>query len=390
MKNYLLFNIGLILVLGLLIAPACFAQTPSYTCTLANDVQTANNVYEFDIYLLRKGATQFELAQIQFGFLYNDAIRNGGTLSVSYVTGSVDASIVSSGQENNDFNTSTAGCIKIAAKLPTGGSGTGAIISNVSPGTRVGRLRLTNSIPFVGTLMNIAWSFSTLPYPSKVFAYVGGINTDITVPGNHINSLANSPLPVELSSFAANVQARNITILWETQTEKNSDRFEVERSLMDDNKWETIGSVKASVLSNSPKQYSYMDKNLQTGTYQYRIKMIDNDGSFEYSKIVESVITLPKNFELNQNYPNPFNPSTKISYSLPNDSRVTLDIFNLIGERIGQLVNQDQAAGYYSVGFSNASVNKSLSSGIYLYRIHAVDKSTGKDFSSIKKMVLLK
>jgi hypothetical protein len=195
---------------------------------------------------------------------------------------------------------------------------------------------------------------------------------------------------VELSSFAANVQARNITILWETQTEKNSDRFEVERSLMDDNKWETIGSVKASVLSNSPKRYSYTDKNLQAGTYQYRIKMIDNDGSFEYSKIVESVITLPKNFELNQNYPNPFNPSTKISYSLPNDSRVTLDIFNLIGERIGQLVNQDQAAGYYSVGFSNASVNKSLSSGIYLYRIHAVDKSTGKDFSSIKKMVLLK
>jgi hypothetical protein len=106
--------------------------------------------------------------------------------------------------------------------------------------------------------------------------------------------------------------------------------------------------------------------------------------------MIESEFTLPKNFELNQNYPNPFNPSTKISYSLPNDSKVTLGIFNLIGERIGQLVNQDQSAGYYSVDFSNVSVNKSLSSGVYLYRIHAVDKSTGKDFSSIKKMVLLK
>jgi hypothetical protein len=200
----------------------------------------------------------------------------------------------------------------------------------------------------------------------------------------------NSPLPVELSSFISTLNGRTVQLTWETKTEKNSNIFEIQRSLIKNNSWVNIGSVKAAFLSNSPKVYYFTDKNLQSSTCQYRLKMIDNDGTFEYSKIVETVITLPKNFELNQNYPNPFNPSTKISYNLPNDSRVTLDIFNIIGERVGQLVNQDQAAGYYSVDFNNSSVNKSLSSGIYLYRIHAVDKSTGKDFSSIKKMVLLK
>jgi hypothetical protein len=199
----------------------------------------------------------------------------------------------------------------------------------------------------------------------------------------------NNPLPVELSTFTANLNGRNIQLNWETKTEKNSNKFEIQRSLTSYNNWASIGSVKAAVLSNSTKQYSYTDKNLQTGKYQYRLKMIDNDGTFEFSKIVETVITLPKNFELNQNYPNPFNPSTKISYSLPNDSKVTLDIYNIVGERVGQLVNQDQAAGYYSVDF-NSSVVKSLSSGVYLYRIHAIDNSTGKDFSSVKKMVMLK
>ena len=227
-------------------------------------------------------------------------------------------------------------------------------------------------------------------------AYSVTTSTFLNQPGDITGGLyislvqSNAALPVELSTFTSNLNGRTVQLNWETKTEKNSNKFEIQRSLTSDNNWASLGSVKAADLSSSIKQYSYADKNLQAGTYQYRLKMIDNDGTYEYSKVLETVITLPKNFELNQNYPNPFNPSTKISYSLPNDSKVTLDIFNLIGERIGQLVSQDQAAGYYSVDFSNASVNKSLSSGVYLYRIHAVDKSTGKDFSSIKKMVLLK
>ncbi|MDR3667160.1 MAG: T9SS type A sorting domain-containing protein [Ignavibacteriaceae bacterium] len=197
------------------------------------------------------------------------------------------------------------------------------------------------------------------------------------------------PLPVELSSFTSKLSGRDVNLNWSSQTEKNSDKFLIERKSTQDN-WESIGSVKAAVLSNSPKQYSYVDKNIQSGKYQYRLKMIDNDGSFAYSKIIEADVSKPMNYELCQNYPNPFNPSTKINYNIPVDSKVTLEVFNLNGERVTQLVNEEQSAGYYSIDFNSTSINRNLSSGVYFYRIIVSDKVTGTNFSSIKKMVLLK
>ena len=95
-------------------------------------------------------------------------------------------------------------------------------------------------------------------------------------------------------------------------------------------------------------------------------------------------------FLLGQNYPNPFNPSTKIDYNLPFDSKVSLEVYNIIGNRIAQLVNKEQLAGYYSVDFNLSSFNREISSGVYFYRITAVDKTTVNNFSSIKKMILLK
>jgi hypothetical protein len=223
------------------------------------------------------------------------------------------------------------------------------------------------------------------------------LGTPISLPGsgglgNLYVSLADvaggeNPLPVELSSFASAINGRDITLNWETKTEKNSDKFIVERSIINnDLKWEAVVTVKAAVLSNSPKQYSFTDKNLQAGKYQYRLKMIDNDGSFNYSVVVETEVALPKTFDLSQNYPNPFNPSTKINYNLASDSKVTLEVYSISGERVVLLVDQNQSAGFYSVNFSN----KNVSSGVYFYRITAIDKITGNQFSSIKKMMLLK
>ena len=98
----------------------------------------------------------------------------------------------------------------------------------------------------------------------------------------------------------------------------------------------------------------------------------------------------PAQFMLEQNYPNPFNPSTNIDYNLPFDSKVSLEVYNIIGNKIAQLVNEEQLAGYYSVNFNSSSINRNISSGVYFYRITAVDKTTGNNFSAIKKMILLK
>jgi len=94
----------------------------------------------------------------------------------------------------------------------------------------------------------------------------------------------------------------------------------------------------------------------------------------------------PNRFVLNQNYPNPFNPSTTISYSLPSESKVKLQIINLLGQEVATLVNTTESAGYHKVIF-NAGY---LASGIYIYRISAISVDTKKEFVSTKKLMLLK
>ena len=268
------------------------------------------------------------------------------------------------------------------------GTFTGTSISGISDYTRLVLVKRTNSSsPW---LLNGTHVTTTGSNSVPVLSRTGMSGFSEFAVGASFNE---NPLPVELSSFTSNVNGRDVSLSWTTKTEKNSDKFVIERSILNGNLnqiWTNIGSVKASVLSNSPKQYSYIDKNLQAGKYQYRLKMIDNDGSFQYSKIVETEISIPKNFDLSQNYPNPFNPSTKIKYNLPFDARVNLEIYNVTGEKIGQLVNQDQSAGYYNVEFNSSSVNKNISSGIYLYKITIIDKATGNNFTAIKKMILLK
>ena len=96
---------------------------------------------------------------------------------------------------------------------------------------------------------------------------------------------------------------------------------------------------------------------------------------------------------MNQNYPNPFNPSTKINYQLPATSFVKLSICDIRGREIVTLINKQQDAGYYSVEWNGKDEQQRVvSSGIYFYKIRAVDLSSTKEHSyvSVKKMLLLK
>ncbi len=87
-----------------------------------------------------------------------------------------------------------------------------------------------------------------------------------------------------------------------------------------------------------------------------------------------------RSFNLSQNYPNPFNPSTTIHYSIPEQSTVTLEIFDVLGRRVKVLVREHKNAGNYKIEFRS----QNLSSGIYFYRIKA------GDFIDTKKMILLR
>jgi hypothetical protein len=192
-------------------------------------------------------------------------------------------------------------------------------------------------------------------------------------------------LPVELSTFSAKIKINNVFLEWQTATEVDNYGFEVERcekSNIEGETWQKIGFVQGHGNSNSYKTYSFTDKNLQSRKFLYRLKMINTDGSFEYSNEVEVEITLPTEFTLSQNYPNPFNPTTKIDYQLPFNSEVKIELFSITGERVAVIVNQQQEAGYYTVEINSASLE--LSSGVYIYRIEWNDKF------KVKRMMLIK
>jgi len=230
-------------------------------------------------------------------------------------------------------------------------------------------------------------TFSNESIPGDPGATNPGINPDFSGLSGGPYHTGSYALPVELTSFTANVSGSQVTLNWKTATEVNNFGFEVERSLSSHSSslnghsltevWETIGFVAGSGNSNSVKEYSFTDNlnhsSIQSfnHSFRYRLKQIDNDGTFAYSKEIEVENLRPSTFDLRQNYPNPFNPSTVISYQLPEDSRVSLKIFDILGNEVAELVNMQQEAGYYN--YELGIGNFQLSSGVYLYRIVAGD-----------------
>jgi hypothetical protein len=354
---------------------------------LANGKQVSSRVFEVDVYILSTSAP-FELATFSLGISFNNAIKGKGILKPTWVPSSSQLSNQS--ELPTALNASTAGVIKIAGKIPPG-AGSGSIITNISPGTKIGRLRLTNSTRFAsGQQMNFTW-LSASPYPTGVFAYVGRVNTTIATVGTYSNYQLSTPIYVDSTSLSSKIQGQTIVLSW-TSNDQIDNKLEIQRAAIDskstDTIWNTVSLVQSSDLSDSTQLSSYSDTKLQSGKYQYRIKITDSDSTISYSNVVETVIAeIPMNFAISQNYPNPFNPSTKINYQVPNDARVILEVYNIAGQKVAELVNQDQSAGYYTVDFGTTG---KLASGVYIYRINASDKATGKNFTETKKMMLLK
>ncbi len=187
------------------------------------------------------------------------------------------------------------------------------------------------------------------------------------------------PLPVELASFTGNLHNNDVILNWQTASEINNRGFEVLRS--DNNQiWNRVGFVSGFGTTTRPQNYAFKDKSLKPGIYQYKLKQIDFDNSYNYSNSIEIKVNLTQGFSLSQNYPNPFNPSTVIHYVLDNKQFVNLKIYNVLGREVATLINEEKPAGEYNIEFNGAN----LPSGIYLYQLR-----TG-NYVETKKMTLLK
>jgi hypothetical protein len=164
----------------------------------------------------------------------------------------------------------------------------------------------------------------------------------------------------------------------------NNFGFEVQRSVAS-SEFVTVGFVNGNGTTTEAKTYRFVDDNLVSGNYTYRLKQVDFNGTFSYSDIVNADVTALVQFELSQNYPNPFNPSTKINFSLAVDSKVSLKVFNVLGQEVTSLLNGNLTAGSHQLNFDASALN----SGVYLYRIEA-SGSNGTNFIEVKKMILTK
>ncbi|MBN1634592.1 MAG: S8 family serine peptidase [Ignavibacteria bacterium] len=195
---------------------------------------------------------------------------------------------------------------------------------------------------------------------------------------------SDSPLPVVLESFTSSVAANNVKLNWITASEENNSGFEIQKTeyrSQETEVWNKVGFVKGNGSKNSATNYSFEEKNLQTGKYKYRLKQIDYNGNYKYFELAGVVeVGVPAKFDLSQNYPNPFNPVTKINFALPQSGLVSLKIYDVLGKEIAVVINEMKDAGYYTVSFDASG----LSSGVYFYRL------SSNGFSSVKRMVVLK
>jgi V8-like Glu-specific endopeptidase len=186
-------------------------------------------------------------------------------------------------------------------------------------------------------------------------------------------------IPVELTSFTAVGYDDYAEISWITSTETNNAGFSLERKSSNTD-WNEVAFINGNGTTTETRAYNYVDERLTVGVHNYRIKQIDYDGTFTYSKIVEVDITAPDNYVLLQNYPNPFNPSTTIKFSIPAEAVVQLNIFNTIGEKVSEVFSGSLNAGYHEMIFDASA----LTSGIYFYRLES------NEFVNSKKMMLIK
>jgi hypothetical protein len=207
------------------------------------------------------------------------------------------------------------------------------------------------------------------------------VNSEIVIP---IAMKISNIVPVELSSFTAENINDEVVLKWSTATETNNSGFEVERSqkssINGQNDWLKISFIGGKGTTTEKTDYVFRDKITLPGTYVYRLKQMDFDGTASYSSEIEVEAKSPKEFALYQNYPNPFNPSTTIKFALPEKANIGLSVYNSLGQKVADVFRGELDEGYHEIEFTASN----LSSGIYFYRLES------QKFVSVKKMIILK
>ena len=198
--------------------------------------------------------------------------------------------------------------------------------------------------------------------------------------------------PAELSAFAGELKEGNVQLNWTAVSQTNNAGWRVLRSTDNEN-FEPVGNiVPGAGTSNEALDYGFSDANLpeDVGKVYYVLEQVDLDGTVTRSGVAEVLlggrfVDLPSEFST-MVYPNPFNPATTIAYSLPEAARVSIVVYDAIGQEIRSLARSSEtAAGRYSIQWdARDNSGRRVASGVYFAHI------TAGNFKNVQKMMLLK
>jgi hypothetical protein len=244
-----------------------------------------------------------------------------------------------------------------------------------------------NGLIYNGNSQAVQLTFRTEDFPQ------GNYSMDVIIKSNDPShpsitvpvSMTVTAVPVEMTMLTAEVLNEDVLISWQTATESNNKGFKIERRKSDKNDpWNEIGFINGRGTTTEKTNYSFTDKKISSGKYKYRLKQIDLDGTFTYSKVIELEVNNPSEFSLMQNYPNPFNPKTMIGYSLPVKAKVEIRIYSSLGEYLFTIIDETKEAGFFTYEFDASR----LTSGTYIYQMIANDGN--RVYSDTKKMIFMK
>lgn len=204
--------------------------------------------------------------------------------------------------------------------------------------------------------------------------------------------------PVLLSGkFRAVPYENKVRLEWRTESELDNaywiiERKEISSDLSKSQAFQSILTVEGQGSKSSATDYAELDYGVEIGkTYMYRLADVSLDGTVTYHNDVTLTVELPNKFILEPNAPNPFNPETTIKFRLPVASKVSLKVYNILGQEVTTLIDRSLDGGFHQALWNGLNkYNQSVASGIYIYRLTAVS-ADGKDrFTQTRKMILLK
>jgi hypothetical protein len=251
-------------------------------------------------------------------------------------------------------------------------------------------------------------SLNYIEVSSSVYTFSAGI-VDTLILSDAQNDAS---LPVELMSFNATIMADSVVLNWKTATELENAFWIIDKKNLSHQEYKKIqnGNQTLDETTNEFSQltrlegmgskptstnYIFVDHNVDQGKiYAYRLKSVSISGEIESFKPVIASYGdggIPITYALEQNFPNPFNPMTTIKYRIPFESKVILEVFNILGQKVINLVDAKQKTGFYSIQWNGLSQDGvKVASGVYIYRMVAEAVDTHERFLMNKRMVLLK